>query len=254
MGERQRSVSNELKSFLHRVEETGRIGWSPIATDRRPNGRQNILRSAVLTISSIKLSSSGAGRGRDAGARKIANLLNAPAVIPREKLCICISVSRGGGGARGSAQISAYKPITTSPRFRPTTEDASRAVRVSLTPSPMNVLLLLPIFQASPSPPPDTLLVPWIFIASQRYLRLCSAPFATRAFAMRPMENRISNYGQRTDREELRLEERPVKELLHPRGFVINLARQGGEEEGTSNPGLGKMDGTRWWKRRTRTI
>lgn len=252
MGKRQRSVSNELKSFLHRVEETGRIGWSPIATDRRPNGRQNILRSAVLTISSIKLSSSW-GRTREGRRgkknRQFVECAGRNSAGKTLHLHFCIE---GGGGARGSAQISAYKPITTSPRFRPTTEDASRAVRVSLTPSPMNVLLLLlPIFQASPSPPPDTLLVPWIFIASQRYLRLCSAPFATRAFAM---ENRISNYGQRTDREELRLEERPVKELLHPRGFVINLARQGGEEEGTSNPGLGKMDGTRWWKRRTRTI
>lgn len=107
---------------MQRVEETRRIGWSPIATDRRPIGRQNILRSGVLTISSIKLSSRvqadpGAGsarRGecRPRGARKIANLLNAPAIILREKLCICISCvpsRRTGNVRRAPVQISASR-------------------------------------------------------------------------------------------------------------------------------------------------
>lgn len=137
---------------MHRVEETRRIGWSPIATDRRPNGRQNILRSGVLTISSIKLSPGRSdedqrgrrGRRRVGGskskseARKIGNLLDAGPVILREKLCICVSYmsymhSRGmypgrrTKGIRVPLQISAYK----SP-FRQTSQQqdvyASRAV------------------------------------------------------------------------------------------------------------------------------
>jgi len=37
-------------------EDDRRIGWSPIATDRRPIWQQNIRRSGALTISSIRLS------------------------------------------------------------------------------------------------------------------------------------------------------------------------------------------------------
>jgi len=81
-------------------EDDRRIGWSPIATDRRPIWQQNIRRSGALTISSIRLSFVSTQTGPEArGARresvnsssryrakKIANLLNALTIILREKL------------------------------------------------------------------------------------------------------------------------------------------------------------------------
>jgi len=82
-------------------EDDRRIGWSPIATDRRPIWQQNIRRSGALTISSIRLSFVSTQTGPEArGARcesvnslspsryrakKITNLLNALTIILWEK-------------------------------------------------------------------------------------------------------------------------------------------------------------------------
>lgn len=130
--------------------------------------------------------------------------------------------------------LSAYK----SP-FRPTKQDLHA----------INVLLLVaPPFS---KPPPHTFLVP------RGYLSRYDAIYDARSALVSQFEPDVitkieSRVTGRTGREGSRLEERPVKELLNPRGFVINLVGRASRNVEPTPTGFGKRWNRR--KRRTRTI
>lgn len=95
----------------------------------------------------------------------------------------------------------------------------------------------LPIFQASPSPIPSLYLADIYRVTT---LFTTHAPLSTPVSQFEPdaavcnYENRISNYGQKGLRGARVSPEKPVKELLHSRGFVINLVGTD-NRVGTSN-------------------
>lgn len=102
-----------------------------------------------------------------------------------------------------------------------------------------------------PSLPPHTFLVP------RGYLSRYDAIYDARSALVSQFEPDVitkieSRVTGRTDREGSRLEERPVKELLNPRGFVINLVGRASRNVEPTPTGFGKRWNRR--KRRTRTI
>lgn len=175
--------------------------------------------------------------GTGAKARSIANLLGAGAAIPREKLCIRVSCIRrvphirGGGGLERNP-IRLQVPVSAN-------ETCTRSTCSSWSP---------PRF---PSLPPHTFLVP------RGYLSRYDAIYDARSALVSQFEPDVitkieSRVTGRTGREGSRLEERPVKELLNPRGFVINLVGRASRNVEPTPTGFGKRWNRR--KRRTRTI
>lgn len=181
-----------LSPFCTVLRRRGRIGWSPIATDRRPNGRQNILRSGVLTISSIKLSPGRAtrrrrGSGRDGSeSKKHRQFVGRRGRNSAGKTLHPSFVHTSCSAHPGRRRTGTESYPLTSPRF------GQRDLHA------INVLLLVaPPFSKPPSPYlPCT---SWIFIALRRYLRrTLRSGFAIRARCN--YENRISSYGQNGSR------------------------------------------------------
>lgn len=178
------------------LRRRGRIGWSPIATDRRPNGRQNILRSGVLTISSIKLSPGRAtrrrrGSGRDGSeSKKHRQFVGRRGRNSAGKTLHPSFVHTSCSAHPGRRRTGTESYPLTSPRFgkRP---NETRLARDQRAPPGRP-----PVFQASPPYLPCT---SWIFIALRRYLRrTLRSGFAIRARCN--YENRISSYGQNGSR------------------------------------------------------
>lgn len=229
------------------LRRRGRIGWSPIATDRRPNGRQNILRSGVLTISSIKLSPGRATRrrrgrpsGRDGSeSKKHRQFVGRRGRNSAGKTLHPSFVHTSCSAHPGRRRTGTESYPLTSPRFGQRNKTCTRSTCSSWSP---------PRF---PSLPPHTSLVP------RGYLSRYDAIYDARSALVSQFEPDVitkieSRVTGRTGREGSRLEERPVKELLNPRGFVINLVGRASRNVEPTPTGFGKRWNRR--KRRTRTI
>lgn len=176
--------------------------------------------------------------GTGAKARSIANLLGAGAAIPREKLCIRVSCIRRVPHIRGGGGLE-RNPIRLQV---PVSANETRLARDQRAPPGRPS-----VFQASP----HTFLVP------RGYLSRYDAIYDARSALVSQFEPDVitkieSRVTGRTGRESSRLEERPVKELLNPRGFVINLVGRASRNVEPTPTGFGKRWNRR--KRRTRTI
>lgn len=178
------------------LRRRGRIGWSPIATDRRPNGRQNILRSGVLTISSIKLSPGRATRrrrgrpsGRDGSeSKKHRQFVGRRGRNSAGKTLHPSFVHTSCSVHPGRRRTGTESYPLTSPRFGQRNKTCTRSTCSSWSPPPF-----------SKPPSPYLPCTSWIFIALRRYLRrTLRSGFAIRARCN--YENRISSYGQNGSR------------------------------------------------------
>lgn len=183
-------------------------------------------------------------------ARKIGNLLDAGPVILREKLCICVSnicrICTAGaciqGGGRKESAFPCKYPLT-SPRFgkRANNKTCTHRVRYTRERTCHRSTWSPPHFPSLPCTSPSP--IPSLYLADiYRVTTLFTthAPLSTPVSQFEPdaavcnYENRISSYGQKGLRGARVSPERPVKELLHPRGFVINLVGTD-NRVGTSN-------------------